>query len=105
MPFVPLLAMASLVFTLITFLKSITNAKWSAALTQVIAWFSGVAIINLGAHTDYAEGIKFGATALSALNGWSLLLIGLVFSSMAGVLNDVKKAIDSTDSAAQPPLL
>lgn len=106
MPFVPLVAMGSLVFVLVNFLKSLTSKNFSSAITQLIAWASGVLVVALVAHTDFADTITVGeAGALSALNGTSQFFVGLMAASIFGVVTEVKKAIDGHDSAAQPPLV
>lgn len=104
MPFVPLLALGSLVFTLINWLKALTNRDWPGATTQAIAWVAGIVAVVLVAHTDYAAGVVFGDRALDQLNGASLVFIGLSAASLLGVVNEVKKAVDNHDTAAQPPL-
>lgn len=104
MPFSPILVLGSLVFTFINFLKSCTNKNWSAATTQGIAWLSGIIAVFLAAQTDWAGGIVFGDRSLAAMNNASLVLVGLMASSLLGVVNEVKKALDNTDSARQPEL-
>jgi len=105
MPFTPLVAMGALVFTIINFLKNLTNRQWSAVLTQLAAWAAGVVVVMLFAQTDWADTITFGGVALSSLNGASQFVIGLMAASIFGVVREVVKAIDSTDSAAKPPLI
>lgn len=105
MPFVPLVAMGALVFTLVNFLKSLTSRNFSAAITQLIAWVAGVAVVALVAHTDYADGVDVGGRALSTLNGSSQFFIGLMAASIFGVVTQTIKAIDNKDTAAQPTLV
>jgi hypothetical protein len=105
MPFVPLAAMGALVFTIINFLKMLTNKQWSPVLTQIISWGAGVVVVMLFANTDWADTVSFGGVPLSQLNGWSQFVIGLMAASIFGVVKEITKAIDSSDSAAKPPLL
>lgn len=104
MPFSPLIAMGALVFQTINFLKALTNKNWSGAVTQAVAWVAGVVVVTLVARTDYASGVVFGDRPLDQLNGASRIMLGLMASSLLGVVNEVKKAIDTTDSARQPAL-
>lgn len=105
MPFVPLAAMGALVFTLINFLKMVTNKQWSPALTQLISWVAGIIVVVGFAQTDWADTVTFGDRALSSLNGSSQLVLGLMAASLFGVVKEVTKAIDGSDSAAKPPLI
>jgi len=105
MPFVPMVAMGSIVFCLINLLKNLTNKNWNPVVTQLIAWVAGVVVVMLFAQTDWAETLTFGDRSLASLNGSSLFVIGLMASSILGVVNEVKKALDDHDSAVQPPLI
>lgn len=104
MPFVPLAAMGALVFTLINFLKMVTNKQWSPVVTQLISWGAGVLVVVLFAQTDWADTVMFGDRALSSLNGSSQFVLGLMAASIFGVVKEVTAAIDNTDSAAKPHL-
>lgn len=105
MPFTPLVALGTIVFCLINFLKAARVGDWSSVTTQLAAWVAGVVGVVLAAHTDFAHGIAFGDFTLNNVNGPSQVFLGLVASSALGVVTELKKAIDNTDSAAQPPLL
>lgn len=105
MDFVPLVALAGLVFAFNNFLKFLSGKDFKSAVTQLIVWASGVAGIFIAAQTDFAGGIRIGDEALSTLNGWSLLFVGLTFASVASTLNEVKKALDSSDTAKTPPMI
>lgn len=105
MPFVPLAAMGALVFTLINFLKNVTNKLWPPVVTQIVSWAAGIMVVMLFANTDWAKTISFGGTALADLNGISQLVIGLMAASLFGVVKEVTAAIDNTDSANKPSLV
>lgn len=105
MPFVPLAAMGAIVFTLINLLKNLRAGLFSPVLTQLIAWLSGVLVVVLFAQTDWADTLTFGDRALSSLNGSSQFVIGLMAASIFGVVTEVIKAVDGSDSAAKPPLV
>lgn len=105
MPFVPLAAMGALVFTLINFLKNVTNRLWSPVITQLISWAAGILVVMLFANTTWADTVTFGDSTLGSLNGTSQLVIGLMAASLFGVVKEVTKAIDQSDSASKPPLI
>lgn len=104
MEFIPLVQMAVLVFAIINFLKAVRASDWNSALTQLTVWAAGVLVIFLVAQTDFADGIAIGDQALSVLNGWSLLFIGLTIASLASFGTEIKKALDNSDSARNPNL-
>lgn len=105
MEFIPVIQMAVLVFAIINFLKAVKAKDANGAGTQVIVWVAGILVVLLAAQTNFADGISIGDQALSTLNFWSLLFIGLTISSLATFGTEVKKAIDGSDSASTPPLL
>lgn len=104
MEFIPLVQMAVLVFAIINFLKAIRSKDGNAAFTQITVWVAGVLVVLLAAQTDFASGIMIGDQALTALNFWSLLFIGLTISSLASFGVEIKKALDGSDSAKTPNL-
>lgn len=105
MEFVPLAAMASLVYTLMTFLKAATNRDVNGVVTQLVAWLSGVVIVFLVAQTDFATTVNIGTYTLATLNGSSLLFLGLSGAGIGGVANKYIKARDNFDTARDPNLL
>lgn len=105
MPFSVIGALATIIFCFINFLKALTNKNFSAAITQAIAWFSGIFGIVMVSLTQFASDIKFNKLPLSEANFASQVFLGLVASSIPGVVVELKKAFDSNDSAIQPPLI
>lgn len=105
MNFVPLVAMGLLVYAIINTLKQASAKNWNAVVTQVIVWVAGVVVILLVAQTQFAEGVSVNGIALTKLDFWSALFVGLIASSIGSFGNDLKKAFDNTDSAMVPPLL
>lgn len=103
--FLASVAMASLVFKLIDWLKNITNKNWSSVLTQAITWVAGVVVVLLYAQTAWANSFGFGDVLLADMNFWSLVAVGLGAGSFASVSYDFKKARDNTDTAIQPKLI
>lgn len=105
MEFVPLLAAAALVWKIVDFLKYLRTGDVNGVFTQLSVWVAGVAVVLLLANTDWADGITVGDTILGALNGASLVLLGLSVGSTSSVLYDTKAAIDGSDTAVKPPLI
>lgn len=105
MDFVPLAAALALTWKLVDFVKQLRVRDWNAAVTQAAVWVAGVLVIWLLASTDFASGIKIGSMVLSHLNGASLVLVGLSVGASGSVAYDFKRALDGSDSAAQPALV
>lgn len=105
MEFAPMVALAALVFSVINFLKFVTAKDVKSAVSQAIVWVAGVAAVTIAAHTDFASGISVADRTLDTLNAWSLVFVGLSWSSIATVANEAKKALDGNDTAAKPPLI
>lgn len=102
MEFVPIIALGTLVFTFVMFLKNLTAQQWSPAITQAIAWLAGIGGIFIMAETQFAGGIHIGNMTLDKLDFWSKVVVGLLATSLLSALNEVKKAIDRTDTAVVP---
>jgi hypothetical protein len=104
MDFVPLLVMSATAKKVVDFVKYLTNMDVNALVTQVIAWAVGVGVTFLTASADFANGLAIGTQHLHDLSGWALTLIGVQFSSLAGIAWDTIKALDGTNSAIVPNL-
>jgi hypothetical protein len=102
MEFVPILALGTLVFTFVIFLKNLTAQQWRSAITQAIAWVAGIAGVLIMAATQFAGGISIGNVAMDKLDFWSKVFVGLLAASLLSTLNEFKKAIDRTDTAVVP---
>lgn len=87
---------------LVDFLRFAAAKDWSSVVSQVTAWVGAIAILALAAQTDFAQTFKLGDLSLDAINGWTLVYIGLCIGSGAGGFTDVLKAIDNTQSARVP---
>lgn len=98
-------SLAALVWKFTSTLKYASAGDFKNVLTQVIPWVAGILAVMLAAQADVAAGmVVFGDQVLGHLDGWSQVLAGLSLGSAASVGYDVKKAVDHTDSAAEPPL-
>lgn len=102
MEFVPIMALGTLAFTFVIFLKNVSAQQWRSAITQVIAWVAGICGVFLMAATDFAGGITVGGTPMDKLGLWSKVFVGILAASLLSALNELKKALDSTDTAVVP---
>lgn len=104
MEFVPWVAFAALVLSVINFGKMVRGGDTNGALTQLTVWIAGIVVVMLVAQTDFADGIAFGDRPLSVLNFASQVFIGLSVGGGATTLVEFKKALDGSDSAKKPNL-
>lgn len=105
MEIVSLVGLIALVWKVVDVLR-LAAGRDKGAVTQLLAWVVGVGAIFLAANSDIGETWDVGAgKPLGLLNGASLVLLGLMYSSAASAAVDVKQAIDGHDSAAKPGLL
>lgn len=105
MEFVPVVVMSSAVKKLVDTVKYLTNGDLNAVVTQLTAWLMGILMTWVGAASDLANSFQVNGVALGDLNAWSLILVGFVLASTAGVGWDVIKAVDASNSAIVPNLL
>lgn len=101
-----LTALAALVVKITSVLKA-AGKDWNYVVTQAVTWVVGILVLVLAANADLTENLVLfdGAQRLGVLNGASLVLAGLAFSSLGSFAYDVKKAVDVSDSAAEQRLL
>ena len=95
----------ALILKLVDFAKYVRHGNVNGIVTIIAGWVIGFVAIKLTRATDWSDEIKFGTESLKDLNLGSQLVLALVATSVAGVLYDVKKAVDNTDSASTPPLV
>jgi zinc transporter ZupT len=100
-----LLLFAMFILKLLDFVKAAVARDANALATIVVGWVAGVVAVLAFAHTQWASEIKIGEQTLAGLSAWSQVVFGLVATSVAGYLYDVKKAVDRTDSASSNRLL
>jgi hypothetical protein len=108
------LVLAAMGLKVTDLLKFVTNAfkggdtakrAQNDLVTFMAAWVIGIGSGYILRSTAWADEVTIGQETLSTLDVWSMVVFGLVFSTVAGTLYDFKKAIDSSDSAKKPPLL
>jgi ABC-type multidrug transport system permease subunit len=100
---------AVLVWKVIDFLRMLFNitTQRSAIITQATAWVGGVLLVLIASHAGVMKALVLPGSdqALGLLDFPSQVLIGLLVSSFASGVVDIKKAIDNTDSSAVVPLI
>jgi hypothetical protein len=88
------------------FSKQVANRQWGAVVSQVLAWAIGVLVVVVWARSRiYGATVALGDGTLHDADWWSLVVIGIAVSSGGGIVSDVIKAKDNTQSAAVPPLV
>lgn len=105
MEFIPTAMLLALVWKFVDFLKALTNKQTNTAVTQLVVWAGGIAAVFLAGASQFAPEINVGTHTLEALDGATKLFVGLMIGSATSAAFDVKKALDGSDSAAQPKLL
>lgn len=99
----------ALVWKVIDFFRLLFNFKTqrSGVITQVTAWVGGVVLVVVAAHASVTSGLVLpGADEpLKSIDFASQILLGLLISSLASSVVDIKQAVDSTDSATKPPMV
>lgn len=105
LPVVPLVAFGTLVFTFVNALKFAAAKDFNALGTQVVAWVSGVAATFLAsASTAFGGGVGVAGHSLNDLDAYSKVIVGLLATSLLSTVNEIKKAIDNTDTSQTPKL-
>lgn len=103
------LMFATVIWQVTDWLKELRSwsTNRSAVITQAVAWLVGIAAVWLGHTADAVQSLVLPGTdqPLSALDGGSIVLVGIIAASVASSLVDTKKALDNSDSAAKPPLI
>jgi hypothetical protein len=101
--------LGTVIFALLQCAKNLRGAfsggDWNAPITQLSAFAVGVLVIFVASTADVLGSVTINGTAINDLAAGDKILIGLIASSLFGVVFDATKAIDGTQSAATPKLL
>lgn len=91
----------------VSVIKELANKNFNAAITQLVVWVVGFIAVVLAAHAAVTEALVVpGLTVpLGSLDWPSEVLLAWILGSTGSFIFDFKKAIDSTDSSAEPSLL
>lgn len=105
----------ALIFTVVNFLRYVKvilikggstfderTAAVNSAVTQAIAWVSGILVVLLVAQADIASNIELFGSTLATMNLASLIVVGMVAASGAGVLNDFLASRDDSRTSEKP---
>lgn len=105
MEFVPLVVMLATVKKLIDVARCVRGRDINGAVTPLVAWAAGFAVVALVAHTPWATGLVFGGVTLAGAGWAAQLLVGVAVGSSASIAQDLLKAVDHTQSEAKPALV
>lgn len=99
--------LVALVLVFVDFLRQVTSLPGSknAVVTQIVAWVAGLVAVFLYGESQLGDTIKVGEQTLDKTDTATKVIIGLMIASIASTVVNVKKALDSSDSAVVPPLL
>lgn len=103
--FVPLVVAVSIVLTAMAVLKHARAGQWNDVMTIGVATAVSIGVAFLLRGSDFAGGIDVGGVALANLNGASTVLFGVSLASAARTTHQVLKAVDHSQSAAEPKLI
>lgn len=99
-----LAALAALVVKVTSASKYVSAGDFKSLGTQVFVWLVGVGAAFLAVNADAMSNIDVNGVTLGSLDSASTVLFGLGLSSLASFAKDTTKALDSSDSAAEPAL-
>ena len=100
-----LVALGSIVYTIVNFIRYARDNDWSSVWSQVIAWFAGIVATIVVAHTALANAFSFGTRDLAQIGLGSQILTGLAAASTISIVYQFKKAVDTGMNAVVPSLL
>src|SRR5216683_6615461 len=100
-----LVALGSIVYTIVNFVRYARDTDWSSVWSQVIAWLAGVIATICVAHTALANAFSFGTQNLAQIGLGSQILVGLAAASTISIVYQFKKAVDTGKNALVPSLL
>jgi len=99
-----LVALGSIVYTLVNFIRYARVTDWSSVISQLLAWAAGVIATFVVAHTDLAAAFSFGGKNLAQVGWFSQFLVGLAAASSISIVYQFTKAVDHTQSAKVPAM-
>jgi hypothetical protein len=102
-----LVSLIALGMSIVSFLKFARAKDWNSVVTQGATWAVGIFLVFLAGEADITSGIVLikGVPPLGSINAFSKVLLGFMFLSLGSQVYNLKKAIDRSDSAAEPALL
>lgn len=94
-----------LVKAVVDFIKYLRARDTNGWVTQLAVWAAGIGTTLLIKVSDFAGNFDIGGVILNDANTGTVILAGLGLGSAAMLVNDIKQAVDSNDSAAKPALV
>lgn len=103
------LSLASLIalgMSLVSFVKFVRAKDVNSALTMLVSWIIGIALVFVAAESDLFGRIAIipGVPPLDNINNASKVLIGMMFLSLGREVYQFRKAIDNSQSAEEPAI-
>ena len=105
MDFILAAGIVLLISQALNLVKYIKAKDWNGSLSILSGWVIGVAALLLAAQTIFAEGFPIAGVPLSDLDFWSVVMVGMTFSSAGSGVYNFTKAVDANTSAKVPPLI
>lgn len=102
---IELATMAAVAKKFVDFIRQLRGRDVSAVLTQLLAWISGVAVVYLAAHADFASAIEFANVQLDQMGLFTQTVLGVLVGSVGSVVKDGLKAVDNTQTESSPTLV
>ena len=100
-----LIVLGAFIKKAVDFVRNLRGRDMNAVLTQLLAWVTGVVVIWLAAHVDFASAVEIANVHLDQMSLWTQAALGLLLGSGASVFQDALKSVDNTQSEAKPPLV
>jgi hypothetical protein len=99
-----LVALGSIVYTIVNFVRYANATDWSSVRSQLLAWSAGIVATIVVAHTSLASAFSFGTQDLAQISLFSQILVGLAAASTISIVYQFKKAVDTGKNAVVPTL-
>jgi hypothetical protein len=90
---------------IVDFVRQLRGKDVSAVLTQLLAWVSGIVVVFLASHIDFASAIEVANVSLDQMSTWTQVVLGLVAGSLGSLSKDALKALDRFQTEAAPKLV
>lgn len=100
-----LLVLGAFVKKAVDFVRNLRGRDMNAVLTQLLAWVSGIVVVWLAAHVDFASAVEVANVQLDQMSLWTQAALGVLLGSGASIGQDLLKAVDNTQSEAKPKLV
>jgi hypothetical protein len=102
---IELATMAAVAKKFVDFVRQLRGKDVSGVLTQLLAWVSGVVVVYLTAHVDFASAIEFANMSLDDMSLFTQTILGVLVGSVGSVVKDGFKAVDNSQTEAAPNLV